>query len=97
MQKADRGPAGTCEWNLINRAGNHGWPFCVGNNSALNTSWRWNYAGNASTNSQYDCALSSLPSDINWAPDGQTAAPPTFQGLENLPGPAVPAGALARR
>ena len=31
--QADRSPAGTCEWNLVDRAGFHGWPFCVGDNS----------------------------------------------------------------
>jgi plastocyanin len=91
VNQADRAPAGVCEWNLVRQPGFHGWPFCVGDNSLLNTSTRWNYAGNASTGSQYNCSLSSLPSDINWAPTGQTAAPPTYQGLENLPGPAVPA------
>ena len=89
--QADRAPAGVCEWNLLDGPGFHGWPFCVGNNSALNTSWRWNYASNSSTNSQYDCSQSSLPSDINYAPTGQTGAPPTYAGLANLPGPAVPA------
>ena len=86
-----RAPAGTCEWNLIKQPGFHGWPFCVGDNSAINTSWRWNYAAGSTTGSQYNCSLSSLPSDINYAPTGQTAAPPTYQGLENIPGPAVPA------
>ena len=42
--QADRSPAGTCEWNLINRAGNHGWPFCVGDNSTANTTFRWKYS-----------------------------------------------------
>ena len=32
-----RSPAGTCEWNLINKAANMGWPFCVGDQSAANT------------------------------------------------------------
>ena len=41
---ANRSPAGTCEWNLIDKAGNQGWPFCVGNNSTANTMFRWNYA-----------------------------------------------------
>jgi regulation of enolase protein 1 (concanavalin A-like superfamily)/plastocyanin len=89
--QADRAPAGVCEWNLVKGPGFHGWPFCMGDNSTLNTSFRWNYAGNASTGSQYNCSQASLPSDINWAPDGQTAAAPTNQGLENIPGPAVPA------
>jgi PKD repeat protein len=88
---AQRAPAGICEWNLLQQPGFHGWPFCMGNNSPENTSFRWNYAANATTGSQYDCSLSSLPSDINYAPAGQTPAAPTFQGLENLPGPAVPA------
>jgi len=86
-----RAPAGTCEWNLLQQPGFHGWPFCVGNNSVENTSWRWNYAANATTGSQYDCSLSSLPSDINYAPDGQSSAAPSFQGQANIPGPAVPA------
>ena len=30
---AQRSPAGTCEWNLLNKPGNHGWPLCVGDNS----------------------------------------------------------------
>ncbi|HEX6022884.1 MAG TPA: ThuA domain-containing protein, partial [Solirubrobacter sp.] len=88
---ATRAPAGTCEWNLIAAPGFFGWPLCVGNNSAANSSFRWNYANQTSTGERYDCSQSSIPSDINWAPDGQTSAPPTFQGLENLPGPAVPA------
>ncbi len=89
--QADRAPAGVCEWNLLKTPGFHGWPFCVGNNAAINSSWRWDYANNTSTNSQYDCSLSSLPSDINYAPAGQTGTPPTHQGLDALPGPAVPA------
>ena len=89
--QADRAPAGVCEWNLLKTPGFHGWPFCVGNNSTANTSTRWDYANNTSTNSKYDCSLSSLPSDINYAPTGQTGMPPTNAGLANIPGPAVPA------
>ena len=44
---ANRSPAGTCEWNLLNKAGNHGWPMCVGDNSTANTMFKWNYATNA--------------------------------------------------
>jgi PKD repeat protein len=88
---ANRAPAGTCEWNLIAQPGFFGWPFCVGNNSPENTTFRWNYAANATTGEQYNCATSSLPSDINYAPTGQNPNPATFQGLENLPGPVVPA------
>jgi len=88
--QADRSPAGTCEWNLLNKPANHGWPFCVGDNSAFNTMTRWNYAANASTGQKYDCSLEQIPSDIRWAPEGQTAAPPTFDGLDMIPKP-VPA------
>ena len=88
--QANRAPAGTCEWNLIAAPGNFGWPFCVGNNSTANTTFRWNYATNA-TGPQYDCSLASMPSDIRYAPSGQTAVEPTNDGLDTLPGPAVPA------
>jgi PKD repeat protein len=88
---ANRAPAGTCEWNLVAAPGFFGWPLCVGNNSALNSAYRWNYAANQTTGQQYDCSQSTIPSDINYAPEGQTPVAPTFQGLENLPGPAVPA------
>ncbi|WP_169542122.1 ThuA domain-containing protein [Solirubrobacter soli] len=88
--RADRSPAGTCEWNLINKAGNFGWPFCVGDQSPTNTMTRWNYAGNTSTGQKYDCSTDTIPSDINYAPDGQTPVAPTFQGLAQIPKP-IPA------
>ncbi len=89
--QADRAPAGTCEWNLVDKPGFFGWPFCVGDNSTINTMTRWNYAGNLSTGQRYDCSKEDLPSDIEWAPAGQAAAPPTFQGRSVIPGPAKPA------
>ncbi len=85
--RADRSPAGTCEWNLINKAGNMGWPFCVGDQSPTNTMTRWNYAANATTGQKYDCTTDTIPSDINYAPAGQTPAAPTFQGLAQIPKP----------
>jgi len=30
----DRGPGNTVEWNIVSRAGNYGWPYCIGNNAA---------------------------------------------------------------
>jgi plastocyanin len=83
-----RAPAGTCEWNLVDKPAFMGWPFCVGDNAPINTATRWNYAANASTGQKYDCSLNQLPSDIRWAPTGQSAAEPTFDGLDTLPGPA---------
>ncbi|MEV4809003.1 ThuA domain-containing protein [Micromonospora avicenniae] len=32
----DRGPEGTVEYNRITRAGNYGWPYCVGDNTPFN-------------------------------------------------------------
>jgi hypothetical protein len=51
---------------------------------------RWNYAANATTGQKYDCSTDTIPSDINYAPDGQTPNPPTFQGLAQIPKP-IPA------
>ena len=82
---ANRSPAGICEWNLINKAGNFGWPFCVGDNSPANTNFRWNYATPPTTGQQYDCSTATMPSDIRYAPDGQTPVEPTFDGLDTLP------------
>jgi plastocyanin len=91
VDQPGRGPAGTCEWNLVDRPGFYGWPFCVGDNSLTNTNWRWDYQNNAATGQQYNCAQKEIPSDFGWAPPGQTAASPTFQGRANVPGPAMPA------
>jgi plastocyanin/glucose/arabinose dehydrogenase len=88
---ANRAPAGVCEWNLISEPGFHGWPFCVGTNNPANTSYRWDYASGTSTGSQYDCSLAQIPSDLDYAPTGQTNPGPTNPGLANIPGPAVPA------
>ncbi|WP_229688566.1 ThuA domain-containing protein [Micromonospora yangpuensis] len=32
----NRGPAGLVEWNIVDRPGNFGWPYCHGNNQAYN-------------------------------------------------------------
>ena len=89
--QADRAPAGVCEWNMVDEPGFHGWPFCMGDNAPINSSFRWNYATGTSTGQQYDCSLAQLPSDIEYAPDGQTPVAPTFDGLDTLPGPAAQA------
>ena len=91
VDRPGRGPAGVCEWNLVDGPGFHGWPFCVGDNSTLNTTWRWNYGTATSTGEQYDCSLRSLPADLEYAPPGGTGSKPTFAGLDRIPGPAVPA------
>ncbi|MDA0138859.1 ThuA domain-containing protein [Solirubrobacter deserti] len=85
--REDRGFAGVCEWNLVDKPANHGWPFCAGDNSAPNTATRWDYQNARSTGQKYDCSLDQIPSDINWAPEGQAPAPATFQGRHQIPKP----------
>ncbi len=84
-----RSPAGTCEWNLVDKAANMGWPFCVGDQSPANTMWRWNYGTNpqVQAGAQYDCSLDQIPSDIRYAPAGFNAVEPTFDGLDMIPKP----------
>ncbi|WP_432921355.1 ThuA domain-containing protein [Microbispora sp. CA-135349] len=88
VDQANRAPAGTCEWDLVDEPGFQGWPFCVGDNSKTNTTWRWNYETNSSTGQQYDCSLDKIPADLAWAPPGGKNSQPTFQGLDEIPGPA---------
>ena len=83
--RAQRAPAGVCSWNLVNKPANIGWPFCFGDFSPANTAWRWNYANQTPTGQQYDCSQEQIPSDIRWAPEGQTSAAPTFDGLDMIP------------
>ena len=45
--QADRAPAGTCEWNLIDKPAFFGWPFCVGDNTPARTATRWDYTTNS--------------------------------------------------
>ena len=63
------------------------WPFCAGDQSPANTATRWNYATATSTGQKYDCSTDTMPSDINYAPEGQSPAPATFQGLHTIPKP----------
>ena len=84
---AGRGSAGIIEFNLVNKPGNGGWPFCMGDNSALNSMVRWNYTAAATTGQKYDCSTDTIPSDIRYAPTGVTPVEPTFDGLDTIPKP----------
>ena len=84
---AGRGSAGIIEFNLLNKPGNGGWPFCMGDNSALNSMVRWNYTAAATTGQKYDCSTDTIPSDIRYAPTGVTPVEPTFDGLDTIPKP----------
>ena len=77
-------PAGICEWNLVNKAGNFGWPFCAGDKSPANTMTRWNYAANASTGEKYDCSITRSRRH-QLRPEGRRRPAPTFQGLARSP------------
>ncbi|MFM9371202.1 ThuA domain-containing protein [Streptomyces sp. Da 82-17] len=48
----DRGPEGTVEYNRITKAGNYGWPYCVGNNTPFND---YDFATKTS-GATFDCA-----------------------------------------
>ena len=45
-----------------------------------NTSYRWDYAAGATTGSQYDCSLANIPSDLDYAPAGQSNPGPDLRG-----------------
>ncbi|GAA5116469.1 hypothetical protein GCM10023339_25180 [Alloalcanivorax gelatiniphagus] len=72
----NRGPGGIVEFNQIREAGNFGWPYCTGTNTAAETYNDWNFATNA-TGPKFDCAA-----PVNNSPNNT--------GLTNLP-PAQPA------
>ncbi|MGW4892870.1 ThuA domain-containing protein [Kitasatospora sp. NPDC004240] len=50
--KADRGPEGIVEWNLIKEPGFYGWPYCMGNNSPFND---YNFATKTS-GAKFNCS-----------------------------------------
>jgi glucose/arabinose dehydrogenase/PKD repeat protein/type 1 glutamine amidotransferase len=50
--KADRGPEGTVEFDRITKAGNYGWPYCIGNNTPFND---YDFAAQTS-GAKFDCA-----------------------------------------
>ncbi|MER5488945.1 ThuA domain-containing protein [Streptomyces sp. NPDC002812] len=49
---ATRGPEGTVEFDRITSAGNYGWPYCVGNNTAFND---YDFATNTA-GAKFNCA-----------------------------------------
>ncbi|MGK5740185.1 ThuA domain-containing protein [Micromonospora sp. URMC 103] len=69
-----RGPEGTVEFNRITRAGNYGWPYCIGNNTPFND---YDFATSTS-GPTFDCAA-----PVNDSPNntGLTNLPPTRPAL----------------
>jgi len=70
---ANRGPSGQVEFNRITSAGNYGWPYCTGTNTAGETYNEWNFATNA-TGPKFAC--SSGPANNSFRNTGQATLPP---------------------
>ena len=66
---ATRGPNGIVEWNILDKAGNYGWPYCIGDNKAFGD---YNFA-NSTTGPKFDCAAPVNDSKNN---TGLTNLPP---------------------
>ncbi|RIW46045.1 DUF1349 domain-containing protein [Micromonospora endophytica] len=81
----NRGPEGLVEWNIVDRPGNFGWPYCHGNNRAYND---YQFPSGPS-GAKFDCAnpvndspnntgLTDLPPAIAATVDYGYAANPRF-------------------
>src|SRR5688572_3802844 len=66
---ANRGPAGSVEYNVLTSAGNYGWPYCIRDNTAYND---YNFATSTS-GAKFDCANPKNESPSN---TGLTDLPP---------------------
>jgi cytochrome c len=80
-----RGPQNTVEWDVINRPGNAGWPYCIGPNLAYND---FNFATNAS-GPPFDCA--GGPTNNSPNNTGLTRLPPAMPAQVYYHGAADPA------
>jgi PKD repeat protein len=70
---ATRGPSGQVEFNRITSAGNYGWPYCTGTNTAAETYNEWNFATN-STGPKFNCT--GGPANNSFRNTGQATLPP---------------------
>jgi glucose/arabinose dehydrogenase len=95
---ASRGPSGQVEFNRIASAGNYGWPYCTGTNTAAETYNQWTFptgpsgakfdcAGGVTNTSRNNTGLQKLPPAraawIRYAGDAGT--PPEFGGGSESP------------
>ena len=80
-----RGPQNTVEWDVINRTGNAGWPYCIGPNIPYN---QYNFATKVS-GPLFDCANGPTNSSPNNT--GLTKLPPAIPALVYYHGAADPA------
>ncbi|MFF5174899.1 ThuA domain-containing protein [Micromonospora sp. NPDC000089] len=67
----NRGPEGTVEWNIVDKPGNYGWPYCTGANYAYND---YQFPSGPS-GAKFDCAA-----PVNDSPNntGLTNLPPAI-------------------
>jgi cytochrome c len=67
---ATRGPENTVEWNLVDKPGNYGWPYCIGNKPYVDFDFATRTSGSA-----FDCAA-----PVNDSPNntGLTTLPPAI-------------------
>jgi cytochrome c len=66
---SSRGPQNTVEWDVVDRPGNGGWPYCIGPNLAYND---YNFANNTS-GAPFDC--NGGPTNNSPNNTGQTKLP----------------------
>ena len=83
---APRSPAGICEWNLLNKAGNHGWPFCMGDNNAAARA-TWNYDRERDDGPAVRLQRRPDPVRHPLRPRRPDAGGADLDGLDTLPGP----------
>jgi glucose/arabinose dehydrogenase/type 1 glutamine amidotransferase len=78
------GPAGVIEWNHISEPGFFGWPLCVGDNAPTRSYFRYAFPSGPQ-GERYDCSAAGIPNDSEFN-----------TGLDEIPGPAVPADVWAK-
>ncbi len=68
-----RGPSGQVEFDRVDSAGNYGWPYCTGTNTAAETYAEWDFA-TGTAGAKYDCA--GGPTNNSFRNTGQDVLPP---------------------
>ncbi|GAA2109825.1 hypothetical protein GCM10009780_64570 [Actinomadura alba] len=95
---ATRGPQNTVEWEILNKPGNYGWPYCVGNNTPyIDYNFATGQSGapfncaNPVNNSPNNTGLTNLPpaipADVYYHYNTDPAHFPELQGGAPMAGP----------
>jgi glucose/arabinose dehydrogenase/PKD repeat protein len=79
---AARGPGGQVEFNRITSAGNYGWPYCTGTNTANESYVRYTFPSGPS-GSRFDCAAPVNTSPRNTGLANLPAARPAWIKYDN--------------